>query len=144
MKTCSRCKTSKPYTDFNKESKSKDGYQYQCRQCKAALHQEHHAQRIESIKASQQKRVDAARTYVVQWFQTHPCVDCGNTDIRVLEFDHVSGQKVKGVARLVRDGYTLETVKREIAKCEVRCRNCHTIKTYERLGTTWYDAHLPS
>lgn len=33
MKTCSKCNTSKIYTDFNKRSNSKDGYRYECKEC---------------------------------------------------------------------------------------------------------------
>lgn len=34
MKTCTRCKITKPYTDFSKLVKAKDGHQYQCKVCK--------------------------------------------------------------------------------------------------------------
>lgn len=34
MKTCTRCKMTKPYTDFSKLTKARDGYQYQCKECK--------------------------------------------------------------------------------------------------------------
>ena len=142
MKTCSRCKTDKPFSDFGKQAKSKDGYQYHCRQCKAELHQLNHKRRMESIKRSQRKRVDTGRQFVVEWFSTHPCVDCGNSDIRVLEFDHLS-DKLKGVGWLLHAGYSVAAIKREIEKCEVRCKNCHVIKTYERMGSTWHDKYMP-
>jgi hypothetical protein len=52
------------------------------------------------------------------------CVDCGNEDPDVLEFDHVFGTKMRHVTGLVGGGRP--TLLREIAKCEVRCANCHT------------------
>lgn len=67
------------------------------------------------------------------------CVDCGLRDIRVLEFDHVRGQKVESIGVMVRRGYALEAIRAEIAKCEVRCRNCHVIATLSRLGRSWHD-----
>lgn len=94
---------------------------------------------MESIRASKSRRVQAGRDFVGGFLLENPCVDCGNEDIRVLEFDHIRGKKRLGVAVMVNQGYTLDTIKSEISKCEVRCRNCHTIKTYERLGGSWHE-----
>jgi hypothetical protein len=64
------------------------------------------------------------------------CIDCGFSDIRVLEFDHVRSYKRNDVSRLLTSGATCESILSEIAKCEVRCANCHRIKTMER-GNWW-------
>ncbi len=69
----------------------------------------------------------------------HPCVDCGQSDIRALEFDHVRGEKSTEVAKMANTGYSWSTIEAEIAKCEVRCANCHRIVTYER-GGFWRDS----
>jgi len=42
-----------------------------------------------------------------------------------LEFDHVRGKKIKAVARMAQDAFSLESIIEEIAKCDVRCSNCH-------------------
>jgi hypothetical protein len=84
------------------------------------------------------------REFLVGYLQSHPCVDCNNSDLRVLEFDHVRGTKKDGVAQLARQGVSLKALKEEIGKCEVRCRNCHAIKTYERMGGSWHDSFLES
>lgn len=42
--------------------------------------------------------------------------------------------------RLAQHGHALERVAAEIAKCDVRCRNCHAIVTYERMGENWRSA----
>jgi hypothetical protein len=70
------------------------------------------------------------------------CVDCGTSDIRVLEFDHVRGTKVASVGSMVRRGHALAAIRAEIAKCDVRCRNCHAIATITRKGSSWHDAYL--
>lgn len=72
------------------------------------------------------------RKIVTEHLQTHPCVDCGNTDIRVLEFDHVRGDKLGNVSHAVHRTWSEEKLLAEIAKCEVRCCNCHRIVTIER------------
>lgn len=71
------------------------------------------------------------------------CVDCGTRDIRVLEFDHVRGIKVSTIGNMVRMGYSIDALKAEIAKCDIRCSNCHAIATYARLGRSWHDEYLP-
>jgi hypothetical protein len=61
------------------------------------------------------------------------CVDCGERDPIVLEFDHV-GPKRANVTTLAWFGCSLETIDDEIAECEVRCANCHRRVTAERGG----------
>ena len=61
----------------------------------------------------------------------HPCVDCGEKDPLVLEFDHVRGEKKREVSKLLCNGYAWKTIRAEIKKCVVRCANCHRHKTHE-------------
>ncbi len=47
----------------------------------------------------------------------------------VMEFDHVVPGKITDVSTMVRDGSPIVKIQREIAKCVVRCANCHRRKT---------------
>ena len=67
------------------------------------------------------------------------CVDCGERDIRVLEFDHVRGKKVANISTLATTGSCWRRIAEEIAKCEIRCANCHRRKTFEQFGWQQYD-----
>ena len=55
-------------------------------------------------------------------------------DVRVLEFNHVKskGKKLKHVSKMINKGYSVEMIKKEIAKCEIVCANCHRIRTFDR------------
>lgn len=61
--------------------------------------------------------------------KAHPCVDCGVQHIpAVMEFDHVRGVKkyaIKASKMARRD------LPEELAKCELRCANCHRIRHAE-------------
>jgi hypothetical protein len=70
---------------------------------------------------------------IIDYLREHPCVDCGERDIVVLEFDHI-GDKVADVSAYAGGGRTWARVQAEIDKCEVRCANCHRKKTRERSG----------
>ena len=51
----------------------------------------------------------------------------------VLEFDHVGDDKVANVSSLARRSAAWERIEAEIAKCEVRCANCHRRRTMANL-----------
>lgn len=94
--------------------------------------------RRQEIEENRKAQRDAIREYIWDYLSTHPCVDCGESDPRVLEFDHVRGRKKSNIGNLATQGYSIESVRREIAKCEVRCANCHRRKTYDDRG--WFTA----
>jgi ArsR family metal-binding transcriptional regulator len=75
---------------------------------------------------------EAAREYVYQYLLENPCGDCGEDNPVVLTFDHVRGEKKLGISDMVGRGWSLETIKAEIRKCEVVCFNCHMRREYNR------------
>jgi hypothetical protein len=70
--------------------------------------------------------------YLVEFFTTHPCSDCGETDPVVLEFDHL-GDKAFNIAKGLRDR-SWKALIDEIAKCDIVCANCHRRRTAIRGG----------
>lgn len=60
------------------------------------------------------------------------CVDCGIKNHIVLDFDHIRDKKYN-ISRMIHDGFSWAAIKKEIAKCEVVCANCHRLRTYIRL-----------
>lgn len=92
-------------------------------------------------KRSDEQKI-IARNFLTQYLSSNPCVDCGETDMIVLEFDHRDDvTKVLGVGTMISRGYTLDAVKSEISKCEVRCCNCHRRRTAKQLGW-WTQASI--
>jgi hypothetical protein len=111
-----------------------------CRRERGRAHyRENRSYYLTKARRHQDKVVEQVREWVAQYLREHPCVDCGITDIRVLEFDHKDpSAKRLPVSVLARSGYSLMAVKEEIEKCDVRCANCHRIRTHEQQG--WWGA----
>ena len=141
-KRCGTCQESKPLTDFNRKSARPDGLQEVCQECNRAssrkYYRENREHHIRVIRQRSDARRLASQRFIAHYLQEHPCVDCGATDLRVLDFDHrQDAAKRDGVMQMVRNGFSIPIIAREIAKCDVRCRNCHAIATYERMPRTW-------
>jgi hypothetical protein len=126
----------KPAHDFNWHRREKGERDTYCRPCRAAYHRAHYlANRqkyIENANGRTRLVVRERTAYLMEFFRTHPCVDCGEGDPRVLEFDHL-GEKSFNISAGIRRR-PWEDVVAEIAKCEVRCANCHRRATAQRGG----------
>ena len=60
------------------------------------------------------------------------CKECGNNDIRVLDFHHLDRElKEFNISDAVRVGVGKEKLLEEIAKCDCLCANCHRIETWK-------------
>jgi hypothetical protein len=70
------------------------------------------------------------RKFIWDFLRKNPCVDCGEADPVVLEFDHRDpASKRFNIGNAASGAYSLKTVNREMKKCDVRCANCHRRKT---------------
>jgi hypothetical protein len=134
-KRCCTCHELRPLTEFNVRRAAKDGLQSRCRTCSRAWYAEHREQhRAEVRRRTGVTRLEYKRRIGVH-LQAHPCVDCGEADVRVLDFDHEVGtDKRADIASLVAACGRWSDVEAEIAKCSVRCANCHRRITSERAG----------
>lgn len=77
------------------------------------------------------------KQFLFRYLAEHPCVDCGESDIVVLEFDHI-GEKSDGVSRIAMTQASMLKLENEVQKCEVRCVNCHRVKTAKEQQTFRY------
>ena len=85
----------------------------------------------EKLYEAQKRHRIRVRQKVLEFLSSKECVDCGEKDPIVLDFDHSgSKEKFKDVSRMLSGHYSWESVLKEIRKCEIRCANCHRRKTY--------------
>lgn len=136
MRICGRCKERKAPDEFAWRRKSRGQRDNYCRACRTAYKHEHYARNkqryIDSARRRTERIVSERTAYLVSFFREHPCVDCGEGDPLVLEFDHL-GEKQFGIGRGMRER-PWKAVLAEIEKCEVVCANCHRRRTNRRGG----------
>lgn len=146
MKKCTKCKKNKEIDQFNFKFKSLGIRNSECKECSRLLIKNHYNKNKEYYleKARRRNNQIKQRTldYIYQYLSKNYCVDCGESDITVLEFDHNSKfNKVETVSFLIKNRYPLDKVKDEISKCEVRCANCHRRKTAKDFNWTKSKKH---
>jgi hypothetical protein len=136
FKKCYRCGVSKTADQFAWRNKAKGRHDSFCRPCRSAYNKEHyaaHRQRyIEQAQARKQELALERTLYLIDYFRTHPCVDCGEADPVVLAFDHLRDKLFSIGMDLARRRW--QCVLDEIEKCQVVCANCHRRRTALRRG----------
>ena len=126
---CARCGLDKDESEFAWRFKEKGIYQPVCRSCRS----EQNASWYDLHKEEQKKRsrdhkkdaIEEAQRYVYEFLSNSVCASCGEYDFAVLTFHHIKGSKRMDVSQMAAHGYSINAIKREIAKCEVLCANCH-------------------
>lgn len=139
---CSTCRESLPENNFSRDKTSGRGYAYNCKPCHNRYSREkwypkNREKQLQATRISNEKSLERNKQYILDYLINHSCVDCGESDPIVLEFDHVTGTKKFEISKGM-SIYTLSRIIEEINKCEIRCANCHRRKTAKDLG--WWRA----
>lgn len=159
MKRCRSCSQTKPLAEFYRHRRKADGHASNCKTCERKARQtpearersrafgrsdkakankrryrERHRDRIrreesefsQRRRARLQERIDAIKL-------ERGCIDCGyRLHPRALDFDHRDGEdKTFNVSKILRQTVSWERIQAEIDKCDVRCANCHRVRTAE-------------
>jgi hypothetical protein len=115
-----------PWKDKNKYKS--EAYREYMRNYQKSWHQRNKAE----ILARTHKRKEQLREFYTQLKANLECTQCGESHPATLQFHHREPQKKEFVlSAAVRQGYSIERIKREITKCTVLCANCHAKRHYE-------------
>ncbi len=132
-KTCSQCRKIKNLSFYNFRNKKLNILNSACKVCTRKqgqlAYQKNVAHYKQKAKENNRKRHIKTMRFVYKYLQSHPCVDCGEQDPIILQFDHVRGKKIKAVSLMIRERYSIQKIACEISKCQVRCANCHMKRT---------------
>jgi len=126
---CSTEQKWKPKSEFNLRDEANALPQWDCRDCQQQRGRDRYKRNKDQVKninrVAKLNSREENREYVYNYLYTHPCQDYGASDPRILTFDHVRGTKRGNISDMVNNGWSIDTIVAEIAKCEVVCFNCH-------------------
>jgi hypothetical protein len=128
MKTCSRCKQDKKYSQFHKNKTKPDGYQHVCKLCKAEFHKLAYPGKREEFLDKNSTRRSNWKAYINKHKQK--CAICPEGGIpEVLDFHHLDPDKKRfNIPDITKECFNESHKTRfldEIAKCVLVCSNCH-------------------
>lgn len=144
-KKCTQCNTEKDLCEFFFKDKKTNKLHSQCKICykEKRKNKEHYLkykdEYLERVKKRKEIKTIENRENLLNYFKTHPCIKCGETNPIVLDFDHRSEDEKKyGISKMIYS-YNWDTILAEIEKCDVLCSNCHRIRTSEQFSW-WYES----
>lgn len=136
MKTCTECLELLPYSEFYKHSKRIDGsyiLRPKCKTCMKRINRDYLDRNPHIRKNYNKNLIKKKRELIRSLKHDKPCIDCNTSyPFWIMQFDHVRGNKIAKISRIVNTAYSIRILKEEIKKCELVCANCHANRTYLR------------
>lgn len=138
-KICSKCQKEKPMNEFRWRNRTKGYRSCWCKSCFSLYEKEKWKDQTDNRRNKHRQQQLSRRSrninHIWKYLSGKCCVECGITNLIVLEFDHIEpNDKCGNISDLARDGYSIKNLQREMEKCQVLCANCHRIKTAKERG----------
>lgn len=124
MKTCSRCKETKLFTDFCKKSNSKDGHQPACKSCMAVSYNQSRNKKKDHYQQVAKARRHQLQEQASAWKTAQGCAKCEESFGPCLELHHLDPNEKEGDPSSFVN-ISFEAFLAEASKCVVLCANCH-------------------
>ena len=130
MKSCSKCQTEKPESEFPLNG---GRLRSQCKACVAERSRQWRLEHpgyatqymreyIKANYAQMKERMDEKRREIAEWKRARGCTVCGESEPWVLDMHHLDADTKE---RNPAASATLSTFLREADKCVLVCANCH-------------------
>ena len=127
--------------EFHRNRARKDGRQNNCKPCNIERNKRYYREnpdvRLRRMDEQVRRRKRQLQRLLLAYLREHPCIDCGESDPVVLDFDH-QRDKVANVSTMVLRKWPWAKILDEIAKCEVVCANCHRRRTAAQVRSYRY------
>jgi hypothetical protein len=130
-KRCPKCEIELSIDLFNRRNGGRKISSY-CKACQSNYSRSHYISNTPYYSAkrlkSQREIYRRNMAYVLDFLRINPCVECGERDPVVLDFDHVL-PKNDNISNLARQGASIGRLRAEMDRCVVRCAKCHRRRT---------------
>lgn len=126
---CKHCPHEGPVEDFTKTH----GKPNECKKCKCKRSKKHYAENRDVYVRRGPRRRFEAREIVNKIKRENPCLDCGDKfHYCQMDFDHRDQfTKRKQISYMLMLG--IDTILKEIEKCDLVCANCHRDRTQRQI-----------
>ena len=125
-KTCSKCRKSESETTFYKRG-------LVCKQCHKIWRKQHYTDNKQYYVNKARRQQDKFKAYIKTYKASNPCADCDKYfPSCVMDFDHLR-DKAFLISKAHRIISSIVSLKKEMAKCELVCSNCHRLRSQTRL-----------
>ena len=136
--SCLECNIEKKMSEFSWKKKPKTR-QARCKLCYRKKRNEwyrtHKSAEVKTIKAYIYKRRKEIKKWFDNYKSTTSCSKCPENRIQVLQFHHLDpSQKDINLSLASRNGWSIERIQKEIAKCSILCANCHIMEHHRLRG----------
>lgn len=134
-KFCRLCQKSRKISKFAWKSRVSHIRNSYCKGCQNILSRKHYRKNKKKYFKRNDDRREAFRISIIKYLLKNPCVECGESDPVLLEFDHRNrNEKSNNVAVIAKAAGSWDSLWKEIKKCDVRCVKCHRKKTARESG----------
>ena len=128
MKTCRICGLPKALEEFGQRARTSDGRQSYCLECSRQMGRRYYGsgkkRTLERKKQNNSRYRERNKRIIEEAKKGRLCLYCVEDDPCCLDFHHL-GNKKYSIADMPNLCVSEETLKAEIAKCELICSNCH-------------------
>jgi hypothetical protein len=89
-----------------------------------------HLERSRELNREAGQRFNGSvKAWMWQLKQSQGCVVCGFNHPAALQFHHTDVKQYE-ISKMVREGYSMDKIQKEIENCILLCANCHALEHY--------------
>jgi hypothetical protein len=142
---CARCGIEKPIDEFGFKQRERGIRQSWCKPCyaeyKRLWYLRNREEHLAHVKVMRERSSEENQRLMWQYLASHPCVDCGERDPVVLQFDHLRDKRTE-ISAMSQSGFVWETIPRRDRQMRSPLRQlpcCEDSQGARHLGTKTHD-----